>query len=180
MSDDWHVTLMASAASLPIINISPFLKDDRTQTTLESRKSAATALHSACVNFGFFYLDVSAFVDPREPEELVQLARKFFALPQDEKDKISLNNEDGARGVFRRVTCLIISRRTGYARLKENVTNGKADNHEGLDFYRPVENPDKTRPLWGENQWPTIPEFRVKYEQWTEKMKTLGLIVMKA
>lgn len=68
----------------------------------------------------------------------------------------------------------------GYARLKENVTNGKADNHEGIDFYKPIENPDKSKPLMGENQWPTIPEFREKYEAWIEKMKALGLIVMEA
>ena len=68
----------------------------------------------------------------------------------------------------------------GYQRLKENVTNGKADNHEGLDFYRPVSDPDKTKPLWGENQWPSVPGFREKYEEWIEKMKELGLIVMEA
>ena len=68
----------------------------------------------------------------------------------------------------------------GYARLKENVTNGKADNHEGIDFYRPVENPDKTKPLWGENQWPAVSGFKEKYEAWVEKMKKLGLIVMEA
>ena len=68
----------------------------------------------------------------------------------------------------------------GYQRLKENVTNGKADNHEGIDFYRPVENPDKTKPLWGENQWPSVPGFREKYEVWVQKMKKLGLIVMEA
>ena len=70
--------------------------------------------------------------------------------------------------------------RAGYQRLKENVTNGKADNHEGIDFYRPVENPDKTKPLWGENQWPSVPGFREKYEVWVQKMKKLGLIVMEA
>ncbi|CAL1713251.1 unnamed protein product [Somion occarium] len=64
--------------------------------------------------------------------------------------------------------------------MRENVTNGKADNHEGIDFYRPVENPDKTKPLWGENQWPTIPGFREKYEIWIEKMKNLGMLVMEA
>ena len=68
----------------------------------------------------------------------------------------------------------------GYARLKENVTNGKADNHEGIDLYRPVENPDKSKPLWGENQWPSVPSFKEKYEKWIEKMKQLGLIVMQA
>lgn len=64
--------------------------------------------------------------------------------------------------------------------MKENVTNGKADNHEGLDFYKPVEDPDKTKPLWGENQWPTVPGFREKYEAWVTKMKALGMIVMEA
>lgn len=68
----------------------------------------------------------------------------------------------------------------GYARLKENVTNGKADNHEGLDLYKPVANPDKIKPLWGENQWPTVPGFREKHEGWIEKMKALGMIVMHA
>jgi isopenicillin N synthase-like dioxygenase len=68
----------------------------------------------------------------------------------------------------------------GYQRLKENVTNGKADNHEGIDFYKPVAAPDKSRPLWGENQWPDVPGFRERYEAWIEKMKTLGLVVMEA
>jgi isopenicillin N synthase-like dioxygenase len=68
----------------------------------------------------------------------------------------------------------------GYQRLKENVTSGLADNHEAIDFYRPVENPDKGKLLWGENQWPSVPEFRGKYEAWVNKMKTLGLIVMHA
>lgn len=60
------------------------------------------------------------------------------------------------------------------------MTNGKADNHEGIDFYKPVENPDKTKPLWGENQWPSVPGFKEKYEAWVEKMKALGMITMHA
>ena len=48
------------------------------------------------------------------------------------------------------------------------MTNGKADNHEGIDFYKPVENPDKTKALWGENQWPSVPGFKEKYEAWVE------------
>ena len=68
----------------------------------------------------------------------------------------------------------------GYQRLKENVTNGKADNHEAIDFFKPVEKPDKTKTVWGENQWPTIKTFREKYEAWVEKMKKLGVVVMEA
>jgi len=57
---------------------------------------------------------------------------------------------------------------------------GSADNHEAIDFYRPVEDPDKEKLLWGENQWPTVSGFREKYEAWIDKMKGLGLIVMHA
>lgn len=89
----------------------------------------------------------------------------------------------GCGNVLRRLTFVddvmwLVS--VGYQRLKQNVTNGKADNHEGIDFYKPVPNPDKTKPLWGENQWPDVPGFREKYEKWIEKMIRLGLIVMEA
>ncbi|KAG6903240.1 hypothetical protein C0995_000135 [Termitomyces sp. Mi166 len=155
--------LPVSINALPIIDIAPFLNRDLCDAEL--RASTAAALHDACVEYGFFYLDISAYVDPTIPAHLAELGREFFHLPQVEKDTIALKNEDGARG---------------YARLKENVTNGKADNHEGIDFYKPVKNPDRTRPLWGENQWPVIPGFRERYEEWIEKMKALGMIVMEA
>ncbi|KAJ8080588.1 hypothetical protein AAF712_003034 [Marasmius tenuissimus] len=160
-----HSPSQPSTPTLPIINITPYLVNDQSPSITERRVATSAAIHDACLNFGFFYLDISAFVDPREADELASLAREFFALPQDVKDRIALKNEDNVRG---------------YARLKENVTNGKADNHEGIDFYRPVENPDKTKPLWGSNQWPDISGFRERYQKWTEKMQTLGLIVMEA
>jgi len=165
---------------LPIIDISPYLDGH----DAHGRVSTSAALHAACLEYGFFYLDISNYVDQSEPDELIRLAREFFDLPQAEKDKIALKNEDHARGqlvlslknsIWRPLTSW-----QGYARLKENVTNGKADNHEGIDFYHPVENPDKTKPLWGENQWPSIPRFREKYEKWIGKMKALGLVVMEA
>ncbi|KAF8798792.1 Clavaminate synthase-like protein [Phlegmacium glaucopus] len=148
---------------LPIIDIVPLLNSDPKNT--EQRVTTAKALHSACIEYGFFYLNIEAYVDPSEPEELALLGKQFFSLPQAEKDQLSLKNQDYARG---------------YAKLKENVTNGKADNHEGLDFYKPVKNPDKTKPIWGENQWPSIPGFRNKFNRWAEKMTALGLILMEA
>jgi len=82
---------------LPIIDVSPFL--DPALVNSDERAAAAAALHSACVEYGFFYLDIRAFVDPAETEELTRLARDFFALSEEEKDKISLKNQDSARGV---------------------------------------------------------------------------------
>ena len=83
-----------AASTLPVIDIAPWVEGH----DLNCRLSTAAAIHAACLEFGFFYLDINSFVSPEEPEELSRLAREFFGLPQDEKDKISLNNQDGARG----------------------------------------------------------------------------------
>jgi isopenicillin N synthase-like dioxygenase len=80
--------------NLPVIDISPYL----TPGNDEARALTSAALHSACLKYGFFYLNLSNYIDASEPEELISLARQFFSLPQEEKDKIGLANEDGARG----------------------------------------------------------------------------------
>ncbi len=81
-------------ASLPIISVQPLILHSNNP----ERLSAAAALHAACIEYGFFYLDISSYADPSEPEELTRLAREFFALSQEEKEKISISNEDGVRG----------------------------------------------------------------------------------
>jgi isopenicillin N synthase-like dioxygenase len=86
-----------SSNTLPIIDIAPLLHEGH---DTELRASTCAALHAACIQFGFFYLDISAYVNSSETEQLTQLARSFFALPQEEKDKLSLKNEDNARGLI--------------------------------------------------------------------------------
>jgi len=81
---------------LPIIDIAPFLNSDPGDA--EKRVSTAAAIHSACLEYGFFYLNIEAFVDSSVPEELAQLGRQFFLLPQNEKDGLSMKNQDFARG----------------------------------------------------------------------------------
>lgn len=80
--------------ALPIIDIAPFMSHHDTK----GRLSTAAKLHAACLEYGFFYLDIRAFVDPSEPEELTRLAKEFFDLPEEEKAKISLKHQDYARG----------------------------------------------------------------------------------
>src|SRR5882762_6541406 len=94
-------------SSLPVIRISPYVNNHDSH----GRLSMSAALHAACIQYGFFYLDLTGFSDPGEPEELAQLARQFFALPQEEKDKLALKNQDGARGkrvdtILKNVLCL--------------------------------------------------------------------------
>ena len=164
--------MSSSSLPLPIINMAPWLPSNHTSTDRE-KQAVAEALHVACRDFGFFYLNLAGFATEAEMARLADLGSKFFHLPQHCKDAIGLAHSDGARG---------------YQRLNENVTMGKADNHEGLDFYRPVEKPDKRKLLWGENQWPdedaeeaeSIQGFRETFDAWVEKMKVLGLIVMQA
>ena len=90
--------------TLPVIDIAPCLSDGNE----EARAAVSAALHSACVQFGFFYLNLSKYIDPSEPEELTRLARDFFALPQEEKDRIALKNEDQARGRSHRPMIIIV------------------------------------------------------------------------
>lgn len=86
------------ASALPIIDIAPWLEGPDSH---KGRLSTSAAIHAACLEYGFFYLDVSSLIDPSEPEELAELARQFFKQPQEEKDKISLSREDHARGPSR-------------------------------------------------------------------------------
>jgi len=124
--------------SLPIIDLAPLL---HSQPSDPAYQKICDALHQACSRYGFFYLDISSYATQTETDTLARLAKEFFDLPQEQKDLIALSNEDGGRG---------------YAKLHENVTNGKADNHEGIDFYRPVspERTDKTIPLHGKTDIP--------------------------
>jgi isopenicillin N synthase-like dioxygenase len=85
-----------AASALPIIHIAPWIEGH----DHKGRLSTAAAIHAACLEFGFFYLDVSSYVDPREPEELARLAHEFFSLPTEEKESISISKQDHARGTI--------------------------------------------------------------------------------
>jgi len=89
---------MPSPDRLPIIDIAPFLNSDPDNS--DQRVATAAAIHRACVEYGFFYLNIEAYASSSVPEELTQLGRQFFSLPQEEKDKLSLKNQDFARGTY--------------------------------------------------------------------------------
>lgn len=86
--------------SLPVIDIAPWVHpaNEHHRGHNGGRRSTSAALHAACLTYGFFYLDISSYVSQEEMDELAQQARHFFSLPQEEKDKLALANQDGARG----------------------------------------------------------------------------------
>lgn len=173
----------AAPETLPIITIAPYLPTLAANHSDTDRAATAKALHEACRDIGFLYLNVDGFVSPDEMQNALDLAREFFHRPQEEKDDILLTKADGARGElacwvnYHPLTC------TGYQRLRQNVTMGKADHHEGLDMYAPSPFPDTPenakRHLGGANQYPVNPPaLKPLLEDWIVKMKTLGEAVM--
>lgn len=92
----------APLAALPIIDISPFFSPDSTQ---DDRKATASRVHSACVSAGFFYLTGHG-ISENEMDEVLILARQFFDLALEDKEKLSIACEDMARG---ELMCSIVS-----------------------------------------------------------------------
>ncbi|KAL9610392.1 MAG: hypothetical protein Q9167_004902 [Letrouitia subvulpina] len=184
--------------SLPIIDISPFLSP--TPADPSAQETCAQSLDAACTSPGFFYLK-NHNLPPRLTASVLDLARRFFTtVPAAEKHRIRRRpvgdgTGDGARG---------------YQLIGDNITQGKRDWHEGIDWYRPVragephERPcpsatlsadpqqqeengagaSRTPPytlLQGLNQWPARPHgFRATYEDYIAHMLTLGAAVVRA
>lgn len=92
----WACTAATMPLTLPVISISPYVH--RTDANEKERLATSAALHDACVNYGFFYLDISSLASAEETKELERLAHQFFELPQSLKDEISIENQDLARG----------------------------------------------------------------------------------
>ncbi|CAJ0640902.1 2505_t:CDS:2 [Entrophospora sp. SA101] len=158
-----------STFTLPIIDISSFTTTTKkTQEVDELKLKTAKEIHEACMKTGFFY--IKGHNVPKEIcDNVLNLGREFFKLSQEEKNKLSISNED-----YR-----------GYQRLGENVTRYQKDWHEALDYYKPIPPTHPlvigNLPLKGENRWPEHPsEFRKVFEEYIEYMKDLGAKVMSA
>ncbi|KAK0514894.1 hypothetical protein JMJ35_002273 [Cladonia borealis] len=114
-----------SSPTFPTIDISPFL-NPHTPTPL--LLSTATSLSRACSSPGFFYL-TNHNIPPELCNRILNLTRTFFLhAPASQKQTllrrdVGIGNGDGARG---------------YQVIGDNVTEGKRDWHEAVDFYRPV------------------------------------------
>lgn len=126
--------------SIPIIDISPFVDDGGSQSC---KDQVAQELHAACCEVGFFYIKGHG-VHSSITNRAIDFSSRFFQLPLDVKNEISINQSPSFRG---------------YQRIGENITQYKADFHEGLDFYKelrddhPVVKAGMYR-LAGKNQWP--------------------------
>eukprot|EP00040_Diaphanoeca_grandis_P024597 m.135453 g.135453 ORF g.135453 m.135453 type:complete len:351 (+) comp29795_c0_seq2:249-1301(+) len=165
--------MMATEHGLPILNLDAFVSNtatDREKTT-EARK-----LDLACRDNGFFYLQGHGVSDAL-CTDMRDAGRAFFRLPDDLKESISV-----APGTGR-----------GYQKLAQNVTKGQKDWHEGLDFYRELNDshpllqqqsiPSHHRLLLeGKNPWlvhTSTPEFKRLFDEYVASMLATGQAVMR-
>ncbi|MCJ1251450.1 hypothetical protein MMC30_008683 [Trapelia coarctata] len=111
--------------SLPLIDISPFLAPSPNPTAL---KQCTLALSDACLHHGFFYL-TNHGIPSELTDTVLSLARTFFTECTD-AEKQSIKREDAGKGFG--------DGARGYQVIGDNVTQGKRDWHEAVDWYRPI------------------------------------------
>ena len=122
---------------IPVIDVAPLVKQEKDQILI---KKTVSEMKDACRNVGFFYI-TNHHISDSHIESLLSAVKGFFDLPLEEKLKINIDKSN----IFR-----------GYTPLGEEVTNGKSDWHECIDF---GPNPhdssiDDIQKLTGPNQWP--------------------------
>jgi len=154
------------AKSLPIIDISPLIRQNSSD---ESLNQTVQEIREACRNWGFFYI-VNHGVSLHLQEQVEVQAKKFFALPLSQKNEISISNSGRSW--------------RGYFSMGIEKTENQPDMKEGINFG--VEHsPDDPRvleglPLHGPNLWPsTVPELKPVYTEYMAKMEQLGYSIMK-
>ena len=202
-----YCTIMAQSGSLPTVDISPYLTYPPTETYTSTVSKTNSSLLSALHNPGFFYL-TNHGIPTSVTDEILSLAKEFFTtIPEAEKNEIKrLPAGKGievvaSSGVSEGKEIRFGDGARGYQALRENITKGKRDGHEAIDWYRFIVasrtsnlhlcslpssgEEDTTTPpyqlLQGPNLYPANPkEFKEVYENYVDKMLELGTAVVRA
>jgi isopenicillin N synthase-like dioxygenase len=168
---------MTMAISLPIIDISPYLTPTSTPT---QRQETAKAINHACTTYGFFYL-TGHNIPETKLNQIISLARQFFATPLSEKNKLKRHDAGGPEGG---------DGARGYQAMGENVTGGMRDFHEAVDLYREWDYAEKEdgdggprtyKTLQGPNLWPKEPEeLKDVYLAYIDQLQRVSAALVRA
>jgi isopenicillin N synthase-like dioxygenase len=149
----------------------PLLDLRRFDAADAQRAAFLTELRAAAHEVGFFYL-FGHDVDPQLLRDLMESARRFFALPEGEKMAIEMVNSPHFRG---------------YNRVASELTRGQPDWREQIDIgaERPALARDANSPAWarlrGPNQWPAaLPELRPAVIRWQAAAEQVLIRVLRA
>ncbi|MGY5809255.1 isopenicillin N synthase family dioxygenase [Rhizobium sp. LEGMi198b] len=160
-----------TVAQLPNETALPTLDLSRFYGTSEDRQAFVAELRGVLHDHGFFYLQNHG-VDPDLIRDVVATAKRFFALPLEEKLKIEMVKSPHFRG---------------YNRAGQERTRGQQDWREQLDINTessPFEiGPDTPawRRLQGPNQWPeALPELKPLLLAYQAEVTRIGIDILKA
>jgi len=154
----------SAITSLPTLDISRF------DAGPEEKRAFVEELRRVSREVGFFYISGHG-VNPGLVSATVDLARRFFALPEEDKLAIEMINSPHFRG---------------YNRAGREYTRGKPDWREQVDVgpELPALPADPSKPwrrLQGPNQWPAaLPELKATLLSYQEAVTALGIRVLKA
>jgi isopenicillin N synthase-like dioxygenase len=149
----------------------PLLDLRRFDAADAQRASFLAELRAAAHEVGFFYLS-GHDVDAQLLRDLMESARRFFALPEGDKMAIEMVNSPHFRG---------------YNRVASELTRGQPDWREQIDIgaERPALPRDANSPAWarlrGPNQWPAaLPELRPVVIRWQAAAEQVLVRVLRA
>lgn len=158
-------TNVIAAGSLPTVDLSHFYG------SAPEHEAFVTRLRRVLHDHGFFYLTGHG-VDPRLIGDVLSTAKRFFALPIEEKLKIEMIKSPHFRG---------------YNRAGQERTRGEQDWREQLDINTEgtaVEVRPDTPPwqrLHGPNQWPeALPELKPLLLAYQVEVTRIGIDILKA
>jgi isopenicillin N synthase-like dioxygenase len=161
------VTVTAPRPSLPVVDLAPFLADERSAAAAGVVAELGRVVHE----IGFLYV-VGHGIPDQLAADVHAVARRFFNLP--EQHRLAIENVRSAQ--FR-----------GYTRFGHERTNGRADLRDQLDIGRELPPPrlGPDDPAWlrlrGPNLWPsTLPELRPLVTAWMEHLERLGQVMLRA
>ncbi|KAI9321865.1 hypothetical protein BX666DRAFT_1039177 [Dichotomocladium elegans] len=159
---------------IPILDFSKYCPDDPFASA--SNELFLAELRDVMQRVGFFYIKNHGVAETLQKEAL-DVAKRFFALPIEEKLKIEIKNSPHFRG---------------YSRLGSETTDGAQDFREQIDLARESQpsmevggNGSNRVPyyhsLHGLNQWPAVPaEFHRTIEEFQKQVTRVALKMLQA
>jgi isopenicillin N synthase-like dioxygenase len=155
---------LRSSASLPVIDLAGLDAGagERTRLLAELRRTAR--------DVGFFYLTGHG-IAPAQNDGLLAVARRFFVLPDADKQAVEMIHSPHFRG---------------YTRAGREITRGRPDWREQFDIGAERECGWRAGdPAWmrlqGPNQWPqALPELRPILLAWQAAMTEVGVKLLRA